>query len=235
MVGAGMILSELETIRQVAEGKSLARFNDGELGYAFNNWPHRHQRIVGSLARRLRHVYAKDVDGLLIGMPRVLAPDNDSLPDSTVGCQKFWRQRGWQGLCEKLHKDDRILGSGFVSYPDRHVPREDWIRFEAFCESLWIDRDVCLVGQPKDCDPSHRELIGTARTLSFYPTPPQDAWRKYEKILEELSGSDSSMLFLISVGITGTVLAADLHAAGYHAVDIGRLLLRLKIMEQKSE
>jgi hypothetical protein len=241
-----MILSELETMRQVSLGASLARLNDGELGYLFHCWPHRHQPMVRTLRNRLAEVLNSDVPGFLVGIPRVLSPDNDSLPVSTSGCQRFWRQKTWQGLCSQVHeKRERTFGSGFTSYPDRHVPKDQWDEFRNLSAATWAGKDVILVGQPGDSGGEQLSMIHGAASVRCHPIPAKDAWREYDHILGELtrvpirsysrddSGGthESSSIILIAAGITGTVLAYDLHVAGYHAVDIGRLLLRLKLME----
>ena len=68
----------------VAAGYSLARFNDGEINYAWANQAHRCQRLDAGLKRRLREVWNAEEPDLLIAAPRIVPP-HDSLPTSTPG------------------------------------------------------------------------------------------------------------------------------------------------------
>jgi len=224
------ILNEMETMRKCSQGASLTRYNDGELGYAFRGWSHRLQPIDGKLVERLREVFHADVPGLLVGVPRVLPPDDDSLPVSTKGCQRFWNG-SWQNFVRKQLHEDRQYASGFASYPDRHVPREQWPEFIELCDATWAGGDVVLVGSRADCIEGTRgidAIKGTA-TLEFVEIPPKRFWAAYDDTLQRLLDFPRHSLMLVAAGVPGTVLAHDLHVEGFQAVDIGRLPLRLRL------
>lgn len=225
------ILDELETMRRVTAGASLTRYNDGELGYAWRGFAHRLQRLDRELTRRLREVFHSLEPGLLIGVPRIMPPDDDSLPDSTPGCQRFWPS--WRPFCGRLFHKNVEYASGFVSYPDRHLPNDRWCEFRSLCDSLWADRSIVLIGNPADCIEGRRgiDAIRGHASIAFQPVPPRGAWREYSDTLARLLHYPRSRLMLVATGVSGTVLAHDLHVAGFQAVDIGRLLLRLKRME----
>ena len=223
------VLNELETMRRCVQGASLTRFNDGELGYAHRGWGHRLEGLNGALAHRLRETFIADLPGLLIGVPRIFPPDDDSLPVSTAGCKRFWP--GWRGFCTKLFDADRTYGSGFVSYPDRHLPPEQWPAFIGLCYGLWGQRDTVLVGSKQDCIEGTRgiEAIKGTKSLEFVEVPPKGAWSTYDATLATLVEFPAKTLMLVATGVSGTVLAHDLHVAGYQAVDIGRLPLRMRL------
>jgi len=221
------ILDELETMRLVAKGASLTRFNDGELGYAFRGWGHRLEPAHRDLVERLREVFHADVPGLLVGVPRILPPD-DSLPVSTRGCQRFWAS--WRGFCGKLYDTERQYASGFVSYPDRHLPKEQWPEFVELCYATWAGGDVVLVGSKADCIDGVQgiEAIKGAGSIEFVEIPPKRFWAAYDETMANLRTFARHHLMLVAAGVPGTVLAHDLHVEGFQAVDIGRLPLRLR-------
>ena len=224
------VLDECETTAAVVAGKSLTRFNDGELGYAYRGWAHRHQPLNSGLIRRLKEVFESRVDNLLIAVPRVVGidPYRDALPS----IPRFWR--GWEGWC-KEHFDRRTYGSGFVSYPDRHLVPADWDAYRSQWEQVWENREVVLIGNPTDCfgDTQSAVILSSATRVHFIPSPPVDAWAQRNAIMRQAKGYAKSHLQLIACGIAGTVLAHDLCIEGYQAVDIGRLLLRFQLIEAK--
>ena len=222
------ILDEMETMRQCAQGASLTRYNDGELGYAFRGWHHRLQPIDGTLVERLREVFHADVPGLLVGVPRIMPPDDDSLPVSTRGCQRFWPS--WRGFCLKIFDKGRQYASGFASYPDRHLPKDQWPEFIELCYSFWAGGDVVLVGSKADCIDTPRgiDAIKGAASVQFVEIPPKRFWAAYDDTLQGLLDFPRHHLMLVAAGVPGTVLAHDLHVEGFQAVDVGRLPLRLR-------
>ena len=227
------IMDEYETAQAVADGRSLTRFNDGELNYCFRNWHHRHQRLDDGLIRRLREVFVSRLPELLIAVPRLVTEDgSDPYEHATKGVVSFWKTAGWTGFMAQ-HFEQRTYGSGFTSYPDRHLARGHWAEYRAIWERVWAGRHVALVGNAGDFwgTVQSGKLVESAAMLSTIATPPKDAWSAHDDIMARATCYPDHTVMLIAAGIEGTVLAHDLCKAGYQAVDIGRLLLRFQIID----
>ncbi len=67
------------------------------------------------------------------------------------------------------------------------------------------------------------DLFDNAGSIRRILCPPRNAFERYDRILNEALKVEKEVLFLIALGPTATVLAYDLHNAGYQAVDIGHI------------
>jgi hypothetical protein len=196
------VLGELETLRLVAAGKSLARFGDGEFNHCLGGRS-KQQRADPFLNHRLREILG-DSGECLVGIPNI---------HSETPKAEFWsKYRGFPHLC------DRAYVSAFVTRPDS-APWLDTPEYWTLVESLWLGRDVTLVsgsatGLRAD------ELIGAA-SVRVIPAPEQDAWNDIDRLKSKLFFCTDRVL--LCLGPTATVLAVELAARGTHAIDIGHI------------
>lgn len=223
------IHTEWNTSQLVAHGVSLARLCDGELNYLWSRQPHRYQRFDKALQARLKEVLHADEPGLLIGVPRVIGPHAQNFGtdrEISINLEKFWSQ--WRGKLTR-HLPPRTYGSGFISYPDRHMPPHRWPYYRLMWGGIVKGRDVVLVGNEREAAAVQESpgILGGCN-LRYVYTPERDAYAALDQTLAECRDYPVDALMLVSVGLTGTVLAHDLHRDGYHAVDIGRLLKRFR-------
>jgi hypothetical protein len=201
------VTTEVETLRRVCEGRSIARYGDGEL----NLCRHRHaklQRADARLSLRLREILQHSGD-CLVGVPNLR---------SDTPKAGFWRK--YEASEDLL--TDRPYVSSFITRPDSapwiHTP-EYW----AALESLWVGQDVTLVRGGRH-GLTKADLVG-AGTVTEIMAPQQDAWSGYPALLERIGTPTTAILCL---GPTATVLAVDLCARGVHAIDLGHVGLFLR-------
>lgn len=198
------VLSEIETLRRVCAGESLARYGDGEFklcrGHGIKSQVHH-----PALQQRLRGILL-DSGACLVGIPNLR---------SATPKRKFWS--GYLTASKLLA--DRPYGSAFISRPDS----APWIDTPAYWESLaslWRGQDVTLVrGSQKGL--AVDDLVGAGRVTEILG-PRQHAWGSYDALLEQIGTPARALLCL---GPTATVLAVDLCARGVHAIDLGHVAL----------
>lgn len=196
------VASEFETLRLVCEGRSLARYGDGEFKLCAGS-SIKSQRADLALQRRLRTIL-RDAGACLVGIPNI---------HSATPKGKFWSQ--FTGMAGWLA--DRPYVSAFVSRPDS-APWIDTPEYWAQLESLWRGEAVTLVrGSTKSL--TAEDLIG-AGDVTEIVGPRQHAWAEYGTLLDRIGHPARALLCL---GPTATVLAADLCARGVHAVDLGHV------------
>jgi hypothetical protein len=209
------VLNEVDTLRAVrAEGRSLARFGDGEIKLAVLAQPSPGQIYVPTLARRLAEVATSKSDSLVVAIPRIF----DGMPAAKVDSWKRWTERERTVLWRK----GRVYGSAFVSRPDfSGAPFEpDYWRL---MRSIWDGRPALLVrGSAK-----RPELFDNVASLELLIGPPSNAWCQFGNLLAACllwagQPKNAGGIVLMQLGPTATVLAHDLALEGVQALDLGK-------------
>lgn len=196
-----MVLGEMDTLRRVVAGASIARYGDGEFKMAHHNSGIKSQDADPLLSHRLREIL-KDSGGCLVGIPNIR---------SDTPKAEFWgRHMRYASLLA-----DRPYVSSFISRPDS-APWINTDEYWSLLESLWVGQDVTVVGgSGKSLKPD--DLIG-AGVITHVMCPRQHAFAQYDEILERIGTPKRA---IICLGPTATVLAVDLCARGVHAIDLG--------------
>lgn len=194
------VLSEVETLTAVANGRSLARYGDGEFN-ACRGVRLKCQDATPGLDVRLREIL-RDPGECLVGIPNI----HSDTPKAT------WRNYLWAA---NLLNPQVQYGSAFISRPDS-APWIDTPAYWALLESVWRGKDVVLVrGSGKSL--TAEELTGAASVREVLG-PPQHAYAERKRLVASVGHPDIAILCL---GPTATVMAVDLCARGVHAVDLG--------------
>jgi hypothetical protein len=198
------VLSEIETLRRVVDGASLARFGDGEFKMC---------RIIGCSIKS--EVGGPDLSARLRGILRDSGRCLVAIPDVHANGPKAERWRTFWGACEYL--SDREYGSAFVSRPDS-APWIDTDEYWDLMASLWRGQTITLVRGSGKSFTKERLLADGARDVVEIEAPKVDAWSHYGELMELIGKPTRAIL---CVGPTATVMAVDLCAKGVHAIDLG--------------
>jgi hypothetical protein len=202
------VLGELETMRRIVAGASIARYGDGEFKLCADGPGIKSQTGDPTLARRLREILIDSGD-CLVGIPNIR---------SDTPKAEFWGKHTAFGR----FLADRPYVSSFISRPDS-APWINTDEYWALVESLWIGQDVTVVrGSGKSLAPD--DLVG-AGAITDVLCPRQHAFAEYDDILERIC---RPARVLICLGPTATVLAADLCARGVQAIDLGHIAMFLR-------
>ncbi len=198
------VLSELETLRAVVGGRSIARYGDGEFKLCWGR-PIKSQEFDPALQTRLCDIL-QDPGACLVGIPSIR---------SCTPKARFWSKY----LRASSLLAPRSYVSSFISRPDS-APWINTPEYWNLLASLWRDQDVTLVrGGRKSLQVD--DLIG-ARTVTEVVGPRQHAWAEYDRLLKQIGRPRRALLCL---GPTATVMAVDLCARGVHAIDLGHTAL----------
>lgn len=202
------VLGEIETLRTVVAGRSLARYGDGELKMAARNVGIKSQSADPALSDRLRTIL-HDSGDCLVGIPNIHADTPK---------RAFWdKQTRYAALLA-----DRPYVSSFITRPDS----APWINtpdYWRLVELLWRGQAVTVVrGSGKSLAPE--DLVGAGEITDILCRK-QHAFQDYDEILSRI-GTPARVL--ICLGPTATVLAVDLCARGVHAIDLGHIAIFLR-------
>ena len=210
------VLSEEETLRQVASGRSIARYGDGEFKLCLGG-SIKSQVFEARLGRRLREILHRSGD-CLVGIPNVAMPT-----------KPFWDQFRVPRITG-LFDLDRLYASAFISRPDS----APWIHNPTYwkrVESLWKGKAVTLVrGSGKSLTAAL--LTPSAASVNEILCPRQNAWARFDELLEQIGRPATAIL---CCGPTATVLAVELAARGVHAIDLGHVGMWFKRLDMSAE
>jgi hypothetical protein len=195
------VLNEVSTLALVSQGRSLARYGDGEFNLCWRGVGIPCQRADVTLRARLVSILM-DSGECLVGIPNLHSPTPKAA---------FWAK--YRRATDLLVNRDYV--SAFVTRPDS-APWIDTPKYWAQLESLWVGQDVTLVrGSSRSL--TKADLVGATSVREIVSTK-QDAWWQYGELLERIGSPSRALLCL---GPTATVLAVDLCAKGVHAIDLG--------------
>lgn len=221
------VCSAEDTIELIInEGKSLARFGDGEFSAIAGRIRHRFQSEVDEkLGQRLRQVLEAEEPKLLIG----IANNYGSLDAYTDQAKREIR-RYLQRVVRREHLDllkpgrtyyDAYVTRPYVMYADNRTdaPAARFLKLK----QIWEQRDIVIVEGKQTKAGQGNDLLDNAKSVECVLGPAENAFREYDEILQKCLCFDKDKLFLLALGPTATVLAYDLCKAGYQAIDIGHL------------
>ncbi len=196
------VVGELETLRLVCAGRSIARYGDGEFKMCSDGAAIKCQVADARLSQRLREILHNSGD-CLVGIPNIR---------SATPKAEFW---GPHMRHHNILAESRQYYSSFITRPDS----APWINVPEYwelIESLWKDRDVTLV---RGSGRSFRaDDFTSAKSVTEVLAPEKHAWAEYDRLMDRIGTPERAILCL---GPTATVMAVDLCAKGVHAIDAG--------------
>lgn len=202
---------------------SVSRLGDGELG-VIRGRKLGFQNQDARLGLRLKELLKSDIDGLLICIPDTF---RDLERYNTVEIN-FWRahhyfnRKAWM----RLLKHGKKYGNTFLSrfYSMEFDKSLSAYRVELL-KRLWSGRDIIFV-EGKDTKLGvGNDIFDNAKSIRRVICPSKDAFSIYDDILSAVKKIErgENDLFILALGPTATVLAADMHAAGLQALDLGHI------------
>ena len=219
-----IIMSNEATIDSIiSDGKSIARFGDGEWDLMFERKRSWFQKPDTQLAARLNEVMNSRNDNILVALADnfgSLEKYNDSGAD---GIRQYMVKS--RDEIEKILDYSREYANAYVTRPYliyKDKSKSQYI-FDKFKE-LWANRNVVSIEGKNSKFGVGNDLLDNAKSVKRVLCPQSDAFSCYDKILNYvLSNIEKDKLVIISLGPTATVLAYDLAMNGYQAIDIGHL------------
>lgn len=227
-----LILNRLETSKRISHGVlCVARFGDGELGMVMDGNSLGFQRKNDVLSQRLLDVLQSNQEGLLLCLPDVF----NGLASMRKAPSQFWKK--WvishKHALMSLKIRGPVFGDAFVTR--LYIPWKDKSKEKEILDNLqkaWENKNLVVVeGEKTRCGVGN-DLFSNASSVQRILCPAENAWDKYDIILETCLKvpHDENVVFYLALGPTATVLAYDLCVAGYRALDLGHLDLQYEYM-----
>lgn len=210
----------------IKKHKSLARFGDGEFSIMVNKERQKFQHLDDKLAQRLYEVLHSKDPNLLVA----IADNYGSLErynnDGARGIRLYMTDEVRQ-THQMLLEPDRIYYDAYLSRPyviykdnDTDAPAK---RFQHL-QQIWQDRDVIFIEGSQTRLGVGNNLFDHANSIRRILAPATSSFDRYDDILSAaLQHAEPNTLFLLALGPSAGVLAADLCSYGYQAVDVGHV------------
>ena len=202
--------------------KSISRYGDGELRMMLNKGKIVFQQESPELSKRLREIISSDLDNLIIGLPGPLCSVKTETLDSKYFWLKFINLHG--NLISEYLDPIRVYGNAGISrfylgLKDKRISAHILEKLK----QIWDKKEILIVEGELTRMGLGNDLFENAAGLRRMVCPAEDAFTKYDDILEAAKKHGKGRLILIALGPTATILSYDLAKSGYWAIDIGHI------------
>lgn len=223
-VKSPQIMSYEECVNYIIEHKaSVSRMGDGELAVIYGS-ALGFQSYNGELVKRLEEVMCNGNNGLLLCIPDTF----EHLERYNIVEQNFWRAHHYYNRKRwyKYLKTNKRYGNTFLSrFYSMEFDQELSNERILLLKKLWDNRDIIFV-EGKDTKMGiGNDLFDNAKSIHRILCPSQNAFSVYDTIFNYISNlhHDENDLYIVALGPTATVLAADLQNIGLQALDMGHM------------
>lgn len=211
MANYPQVIGEVETLKLISEGKSIARYGDGELRLATGGTCVSQRQAPLKLRQELCTILANP-GKCLVGIPNVFS-------DSPK--QVNWLKYAGPNYVS-LYKQ-KCYVSSFITRPDS----APWIDTDSYwnqLELLWTKRHTILV-RGKQTSLLADELAQKASSIYEVVGPEQDAYSEINELEYNILryGPKFNEPIILCLGPTATVLAHRLAERGLWAMDLGHV------------
>lgn len=226
-------MSSEDTIDYIIDHKcSISRYGDGEfqmIEHGLNGGDEAHfgvdtfQTFNKSLSTRLNEVLNNPINDLLVCLPYPMI-------DSKVyrGYERIFWEREWlwkNKLIQEALERHSVLGdSTFTRF---YMHRTDIDNYPAYIQKLkriWDNVPIVIVEGNKSRLGVGNDLFSNASDIKRIICPAVNAYAVYDQILSKIKDQGpKDCIYLLALGHTATVLAADLAVEGYQALDLGHI------------
>lgn len=208
------IMSAEDTINEIVEqGKSIARFGDGEFAIISGATRWRFQRDDERLAERLKEVLQSRQEQVLIGLNEFYGELSNWESGAANGVRMY--------LTPEVRKQHYALLDPQRSYGNARAFRNESWEIVRNQKRIWEGRDCVFVEGFQTRMGVGNNLFDNARSIVRILCPAESAFDRYEEIYNAAVRQPKDKLFLIALGPAASVLAYDLAMQGYQAVDLG--------------
>ena len=216
-----------QTVYNIREKRmSLSRFGDGEFSIMRGKSRHSFQEYNKELSDRLYRVFKSDLPDLIIGVADNFGNLDRFTDEGAHGIRMFMSSEMRMFLDGILDKE-RIYADGYITrfyaLMKDNIGEGPAYRLNLL-KSMWENRDVIIVEGSETRMGVGNDLLDNSNLVHRILAPAVDSFKRYDDILQEcLKIEDKQVLFLIALGPAAGVLAYDLCANGFQAVDVGHI------------
>lgn len=218
------VLSDEETLDEIIiNNKSISRFGDGEFNLIFGI-DVGFQNYNKKLSKKLRHILKCQEKDLLVGIN--IPYKNEHLFKYTDKVKNYyvnWVEKNKCELSRVINKNKLYSSSEITRFYFEYKDKEKIPNYIKKLKKIWDRKDVLIIEGEMSRLGINNDLFNNTKSIKRIICPSENAFDKYDKIINEVIKFDKKNLILIALGPTATVLTYDLYKLGYQAVDVGHI------------
>ena len=217
------IFSPEDTLSEIIyNNKSISRFGDGEFNLIFGIGI-KFQRANKNLSKRLKDVLKSNEEGLLIGIPDIL--NIKYVNNYVTRTRKFWKKWIKRNKYKLfiLNKNKNYYSAFITRFYMAHKDKSNVPKYIKKLKKIWEQKEVLIIEGEKSRLGVDNDLFDNIKSIQRILCPSENAFNKYNNILNEALKIEKTKLILLALGPTATVLAYDLYKAGYQVIDVGHI------------
>lgn len=203
---------------------SLCRFGDGEFEIIRGKERPWFQKPDRSLSARLKEVLFSNDGRINIAIAQNFVDLDQYKEKAAQDIREYMFGNTRKYILDLLDKKriyyDTYVTRPYIIYKDKKNADQIFPLFK----KVWKERDVVIIEGEYSRIGIDNNLMEQAHSVARILCPSQNAWDKYDQILNTvLKKVSKKSLLCISLGPCATVLAYDLAKEDYQALDIGQL------------
>ena len=219
------IRSTEETIDKLLNSDvSISRFGDGELMLSLkNSLGIRDQKADPALMKRLREVLVSDSKNCIICVSDAFG----DMAERSEENKKYWQRHIGEHrflYYPLLNRKDKVYYNTTATRV--YSPLKDKSlaapRFEKW-KKLWEGKDIVFIEGQKTRMGVGNDFFSNARSIRRILGPAENAFDRYDEILQFASTFPKDTLFILALGPAATIMSYDLSQLGYRALDLGHI------------
>lgn len=229
------VLNTFESIDYILLNKcSLSRFGDGEFLMAWQYITGKplingtyFQKYDEKLGQRLAEILQLEVDEhdnkYAIGISYSYFKGVNEMAFDARRFLMFFVNNYSKLIASTINSKRTYLNSELTRF---YITRKDKSKSEIIIKKIshiWDQRNVCFIEGSQSRLGYGNDLFDNAKTIKRILCPAENAYAKYNEILQIAKQLPKDTLFIIALGMTATVLAYDLYRLGYQALDLGHI------------
>lgn len=219
-----LIKNKFETMDMLLKGYSISRFGDGEFSLIYRKDKNgiKFQDYDNEMRERLKEVLVSEVKKHIVGIPSTFSEIKNLRKEEQIFWSKYYL-KNIKYIAPFLKKEkvyyDAMISRFYMPYLEKKDCSEILKKFRL----LFNNKKVIIIEGENTRFALGNDLLKETKKISRIICPAKNAYRIYNKILEEVKKFSKDNLILIALGPTATILAYDLAKFGYQALDIGHL------------
>jgi len=228
------VLNVDESIDYIIKNKcSLSRYGDGEFlmvwqyitGEKFMNDLY-FQKYDPDLGRRLTEIL-KDNDYMnskhAVGISYSYYKGVNGMTFDTRRFLYYYINKHHKLMLSSINTDRQYLNSELSRFYITRKNKKLSRKIVGLLSKIWYGRNICFIEGEQSRLGVGNDLFNNANSIHRILCPSENAFRKYDEILNAAIQMPKDTLFIIALGMAATVLAYDLSKHGYQALDLGHI------------
>lgn len=203
------VVGEWETLLRVLDGRSIARYGDGEFNLV-RGGNCVSQRKAPGIQTELQNILHSEDNNLLVAIPRL-----DKRSPKNVNWVKCCSHYGTYLSHRKRYY------SAFITRPDS----APWIATPSYfdlIEKIWEGKEITMVYGSRRSLSKDFPALSSAKRIDAVECDYAHTYHRIDALETEIV-KKANMTVLLMCGPTATCLAARLSKRGLHAIDLGHI------------